>query len=204
MPRRPRNLARTNPSCKAIALRPCLRGFQAALALLRSVRGPLDFKASARRAVSEAGFRRGGLRKAIASIHNRSRSTQCTDLRHISLLTINETTQAVKLLCSFASSVTLITRAGTRTWAAATPRRTMSVPSRWVWFMKREKVESSSIAAIGYEATTRTLEIAFTNGHVYQYFGVPTSVHQALMLSESKGKFFNDNIRDAYEFKRVR
>lgn len=67
-----------------------------------------------------------------------------------------------------------------------------------------EKVESSRIAAIGYEATTRTLEIAFTNGHVYQYFGVPTSVHQALMLSESKGKFFNDNIRDAYEFKRVR
>jgi hypothetical protein len=49
---------------------PCVgasRGFRATRALPRSVRAPVDFKALARRATSEAGARRGKLRKDIRS-----------------------------------------------------------------------------------------------------------------------------------------
>jgi hypothetical protein len=70
--------------------------------------------------------------------------------------------------------------------------------------MDRTTVESSTIAEIGYEAETQTLEITFCNGRPYRYFGVPVSLHRAFMACDSKGKFFNENIRDVYSFVRVK
>ena len=54
--------------------------------------------------------------------------------------------------------------------------------------MKRQKVESTNLASIGYE--DGVLEIQFQKGLVYQYFDVPDSVHEELMESESIGKSF--------------
>jgi hypothetical protein len=64
--------------------------------------------------------------------------------------------------------------------------------------MERTAVSSSNIAEIGYESVTMTLEIAFLNGTVYQYFDVPEPVYQGFMGPGSKGKYFHANIKNSY------
>jgi hypothetical protein len=67
--------------------------------------------------------------------------------------------------------------------------------------VRTRQVESSSIAAIGHEADV--LEVRFRNGGVYRYHGVPKAVFARLLSAESKGRFFNRRIRDAYRCERV-
>jgi hypothetical protein len=57
--------------------------------------------------------------------------------------------------------------------------------------------------SVGYEGKRRILEIEFQSGAVYQYLDVPKAVHEGLWRAESKGRYFNDEIRDAYAFVRV-
>lgn len=64
-------------------------------------------------------------------------------------------------------------------------------------------MESSSVASVGYDAEVAVLELEFRNGGVYRYFAVPASVHEALMLSESKGAFVSRFVRDVYPFARL-
>lgn len=66
--------------------------------------------------------------------------------------------------------------------------------------MVRIAVESSTMVSVGYEERGRILEIEFTSGAVYQYLDVPTPVHKALMQAESKGRHFNSEIRDTYNY----
>jgi len=69
--------------------------------------------------------------------------------------------------------------------------------------MKRITVDSSNIASIGYDPETMTLEVEFTNGNVYQYFDVPPSLHENLMLADSKGKFLHTQIKGLYRYARL-
>ena len=39
--------------------------------------------------------------------------------------------------------------------------------------MNRKPVRSSNISSIGYDSESKTLEIEFHSGGVYQYFNVP-------------------------------
>lgn len=66
--------------------------------------------------------------------------------------------------------------------------------------MRRRPVESSTIDSVGYEGNV--LEVRFRSGRVYRYFGVPSRVHTELLDADSKGRFFNGEIRDAYRFER--
>lgn len=68
--------------------------------------------------------------------------------------------------------------------------------------MPRETVDSSAIAVVEYGAGQR-LDIELTNGRVYRYFDVPRDVYEAFMAAESKGRFYNDHIRDAYLCERL-
>lgn len=70
--------------------------------------------------------------------------------------------------------------------------------------MERQPVESSSIAAVGYDGALRTLEVEFVNGGVYAYDGVPKAVYAAFLAADSHGRFFNAEIRDGYPFHRLR
>ncbi len=56
-------------------------------------------------------------------------------------------------------------------------------------------VESTTLAALGYDHVSQTLQLEFRNRTIYQYFGVPAAVHQALLLASSKGSYFNRAIR---------
>jgi hypothetical protein len=52
--------------------------------------------------------------------------------------------------------------------------------------------------SVGYDSAQQILEIEFTSGAVYQYFEVPAAVFEELMHAESKGQYFNQEIRDDY------
>ncbi|MDE9590323.1 KTSC domain-containing protein [Xenorhabdus bovienii] len=69
--------------------------------------------------------------------------------------------------------------------------------------MNRVPVSSSNLLSVGYDSTTLTLEIAFHNGGIYQYDGVPADVHQGLMSAPSKGKYFHQYIKNVYPYRKV-
>lgn len=67
----------------------------------------------------------------------------------------------------------------------------------------RETVQSSNLLSVGYDANSKTLEIEFRNGSIYQYFDVPEAIYLALMNATSQGKFFHQFVRERYSFKRT-
>jgi hypothetical protein len=69
--------------------------------------------------------------------------------------------------------------------------------------MNRVSVSSSNVSEVDYDSATMTLEIAFRNGTVYQYFDVPEAVYQELMRSESIGKFINAQIKNSYRYTKI-
>jgi hypothetical protein len=68
----------------------------------------------------------------------------------------------------------------------------------------RIAVISTDIAAIGYDSTSRVLEIEFRQGRLYQYSDVPPTIYEELLITPSKGSFFHGAIKDRYPCKRVR
>ena len=70
--------------------------------------------------------------------------------------------------------------------------------------MEKQMVQSSNLAAVGYDSSTSTLEVEFLDGSVYQYFGVPNHIHEGLISAGSKGSYFNEFVKRAgYSFIRV-
>lgn len=60
-------------------------------------------------------------------------------------------------------------------------------------------VKSSCINSIGYfNDIISALEIEFTQGDIYRYFGVTKNVFKELEEAESKGKYFHRWIRGRY------
>ena len=57
--------------------------------------------------------------------------------------------------------------------------------------------------SVGYEAKSRILEIEFDSGAVYQYLDVPLRTYEELRAAESKGRYFNSEIRDSYLYVQV-
>ena len=70
--------------------------------------------------------------------------------------------------------------------------------------IERHPVESSVLAAVGYDAGKRLLEIEFHSGAIYRYLEVPEEIHSRLLAAESKGHFFGANIRDKFRSERVK
>jgi hypothetical protein len=66
----------------------------------------------------------------------------------------------------------------------------------------RTPVVSSLLQSIAY-STDSTLELEFRNGAIYHYFAVPEAVFEALVAAESKGVFFNRNVRNHFRYQRL-
>ncbi|MCG6117265.1 MAG: KTSC domain-containing protein [Aquimonas sp.] len=47
------------------------------------------------------------------------------------------------------------------------------------------------------------LEIEFIRGAVYQYSNVPLGIYEGIMMSDSKGKYFHANIKNAYSYMKL-
>jgi hypothetical protein len=69
--------------------------------------------------------------------------------------------------------------------------------------MKRQQVESSNLASIGYDLENQILEVEFKHGGIYQYFEVPENIFEELMNADSHGVYFSANIRNEYEFSKL-
>jgi hypothetical protein len=69
--------------------------------------------------------------------------------------------------------------------------------------MDRVPVESSVIAEVGYNVSCQTLEVQFRSGAIYLYYFVPQGVYDALITADSKGTYFNKQIKGVYEHHRI-
>ena len=63
------------------------------------------------------------------------------------------------------------------------------------------KVESSMIKEIDYKESEKILLIRFNTGKIYQYLGVEKQIFDDMLKAESVGKFFNQTIKNKFEFK---
>jgi hypothetical protein len=58
--------------------------------------------------------------------------------------------------------------------------------------MRREAVESETIASIGYEPRRHELDVEFReSGDVYRYFQVLAEEYREFIAAESKGSYLN-------------
>jgi hypothetical protein len=64
-------------------------------------------------------------------------------------------------------------------------------------------VDSSAIQAIDYDGARAKLLVTFASGEEYVYVGVPGEVHRSFLDADSKGRFFQAEIRDRYPYNRV-
>ncbi len=64
-------------------------------------------------------------------------------------------------------------------------------------------VESTTLATVAYDQGREMLQLEFCNRAAYLYFDVPAAVHQALLGSPSKGRYFNRTIRGRFRYRRI-
>jgi hypothetical protein len=63
---------------------------------------------------------------------------------------------------------------------------------------------STAIRRMRYNAVHKVLEVEFTTGAVYEYFGVPEEVYEDFRASSSRGRFFAYNFRDRFPYRKKR
>ena len=64
-------------------------------------------------------------------------------------------------------------------------------------------VDSSNVEAIGYDASSRELYVAFIADGTYVYSDVDEWVYQEFMGAETKGGYLNTNIKGRYDYRKL-
>ena len=62
---------------------------------------------------------------------------------------------------------------------------------------------STVISSINYDENACRLTITFVSGKIYEYKDVPEEIYNGLKTSRSKGIYFNEYIKDKYEYEKV-
>ncbi len=65
-------------------------------------------------------------------------------------------------------------------------------------------VQSTALAGVAYDDSSAVLRLEFRNHSIYCYYGVPQQIYRDFLASESKGSYFNRNIRGRYPFQQFR
>ena len=65
-------------------------------------------------------------------------------------------------------------------------------------------VNSSLLANVSYDAGQSVLQLELCDGAIYRYFDVPSAIYEGLLAADSKGSYFNREIRDCFRYARVR
>jgi len=76
--------------------------------------------------------------------------------------------------------------------------------TRIVSHLKRDPVQSTALASVGYSKRLRALEIEFRNGAIYRYLDVPPAIYRDLMIAPSKARYYDENIRRKFRSLHVR
>ena len=66
------------------------------------------------------------------------------------------------------------------------------------------RVQSSVMTYVHYDEEAAELDITFVSGKIYRYAGVPLATYVDLLDAESKGEFFNENIKDMFPYVEVK
>ena len=66
--------------------------------------------------------------------------------------------------------------------------------------MNKTRVESSTLAALGYDEVGEILQLEFRSRTIYRYYGVPAAAYEALLAAPSKGGCFNRTIRGRFPY----
>lgn len=69
--------------------------------------------------------------------------------------------------------------------------------------MERLAVKSRILRSVGYDESTKTMEIEFTSGLVYQYSAVPPKVYTDLIRSGEIGKYYSEKVRPRFHTKQI-
>lgn len=69
--------------------------------------------------------------------------------------------------------------------------------------MQRVVLSSQAVASAGYDPERQELELEFTTGRTYRYFGVPQGVFDWLLRTPSKGAFVSKKIAEQYAYRDV-
>ena len=70
--------------------------------------------------------------------------------------------------------------------------------------MNRTSISNSSnILSIGYDPKNNILEVEFSNGGIYQYFDVPQSIFDEILIAESAGKFLSTQVKGVYRYAKL-
>lgn len=58
------------------------------------------------------------------------------------------------------------------------------------------------LRAVSYDEKSRELRVRFSNGGIYRYYAVPPDIVESLLEPPdgSPGRFFNDNVRDVFDY----
>jgi len=68
---------------------------------------------------------------------------------------------------------------------------------------RRVPLESTTLAWASYLPDQNLLQLGFHTGAIYDYFDVPSEIYRALLASESKGRYFNQHIRNVFQTQQV-
>ncbi len=70
--------------------------------------------------------------------------------------------------------------------------------------MIHTKVDSSMLDLVGYDETTRILEVRFLkNGSRYRYLNVPKETYERLLSASSKGRYMREFVFDRYAYEKM-
>lgn len=70
--------------------------------------------------------------------------------------------------------------------------------------MAKYIMQSGAIHAIDYDSADQTLYVEFVSGMIYAYYQVPFAIYREFIETMgSKGQFFREHIRNAYDCQRI-
>jgi hypothetical protein len=69
--------------------------------------------------------------------------------------------------------------------------------------MDRVALDSTLLASAGHDSRRHLLEVQFRTGELYRYFNVPSACYRALLRADSKGRYFNSNIRNRFSYQHL-
>ena len=65
------------------------------------------------------------------------------------------------------------------------------------------QLQSTSLNAATFQEQRGYLELEFGSGAIYRYRDVPAQVYDELLRAESKGRYFNQHIRNRFRYAKI-
>ena len=70
--------------------------------------------------------------------------------------------------------------------------------------MQTVSLNSTTLKTAAYRNYSQVLELEFCSGALYHYLGVCQSIYEQLLEAESKGRYYNQHIRNRFTFTKIR